>query len=85
MQAVNNISESAMWNWSKPIKFLHLWKLANQSMLNKAHVIEITKVRKIAFMKARDSLVVRYSEERVNWRGGGGGQDGENLFFKASC
>ena len=54
-------------------------------MLNKAHVIEITKVRKIAFMKARDSLVVRYSEERVNWRGGGGGQDGENLFFKASC
>ena len=53
-------------------------------MLNKAHVIEITKVRKIDFMKARDSLVVRYREERVNW-GGGRGQDGENLFFKASC
>ena len=53
-------------------------------MLNKAHVIEITKVRKIDFMKARDSLVVRYREERVNW-GEVGGQDGDNLFFKASC
>ena len=42
-------------------------------MLNKAHVIEITKVRKIDFMKARDSLVVRYREERVNWGEGGGG------------
>ena len=30
-----------MWNWSKPIKFPHLWKLDNQSTLNKAHVVEI--------------------------------------------
>ena len=36
------------------IKFPHVWKLANQATLNKAHVIEITKLWKIAFMKARD-------------------------------
>ena len=29
-QAVNNISESAMWNSSKPIKFAHLSKLGKQ-------------------------------------------------------
>ena len=56
-----------MWNSSKPIKFHHLWKLANESTLNKAQVIEITKTCEVAFMKARDSFVVRYREERVNW------------------
>ena len=56
-----------MWNSSKPIKFPHLWKLANQSTLNKAHVIEVTKACKVAFMKARDSFVVWYREEGVNW------------------
>ena len=35
-------------------------------MLNKAHMIEITKAHKVAFMKARDSFIVRYIEERVN-------------------
>ena len=35
-------------------------------MLNKAHVIEITKAHKVAFMKARESFIVRYIEERVN-------------------
>ena len=32
-----------MWNSSKPIKFPHPQKLANQSTMNKAHVIEIKK------------------------------------------
>ena len=71
-QAFNNISESAVWNSSKPIKFPHLWKLANQSTLNKAHVIEITKACKVAFMKARDSFVVRYrvsiGKKTPGWR-----------------
>ena len=40
------------------IKFAHLQKLANQSMLNKAHLIEITKACIAAFMKSRNSLVV---------------------------
>ena len=67
-QVVNNILGSATWNSSKPIKFPHLWKLANQSTLNKAHVIEITKACKVAFMKARDSFVVRYRKERADWK-----------------
>ena len=66
-QAVNSISEDAIRNSSKPIKFPHLWKLVNQSTLNKANMIEITKACKFAFMKARNFVVVRYEEERVNW------------------
>ena len=61
-EAVNNILASIMWNSSKPIKFPHLWKLANQSTSNKAHVIEITKACKVTFMKERDSSVIRYRE-----------------------
>ena len=45
----------------------HLQKLANQSRLNKAHVIEITKACTVAFMKARNCLVVRCREKHVNW------------------
>ena len=40
-------------------------------MLNKAHVTEILKSCKVAFMKARDFFVVRYREERekeTGWR-----------------
>ena len=70
-----------MWNSSKPVKFPHLWKLSNQSTLNKGDVIEITKAFKVAFMKARESFIVWYREERVNWENK---QDGGNLFFKAS-
>ena len=81
VQAVNNILESVMWNSSKPIKFPHFWKLANQSMLNKAHVIEITKACKVAFMKARDSFVVRHRKERVDWKKN---RMMKILFFKAS-
>ena len=80
-QAFNNISECAVWNSSKPIKFPHLWKLANQSTLNKAHVIEITKACKVAFMKARDSFVVRHRKERVDWKKN---RMMKILFFKAS-
>ena len=71
-----------MWNSSKPIKFPHLWKLANQSTLNKAHVIEITKACKVAFMKARDSFVIRYREEHVKLNKVN--TKVKNLFFKAS-
>ena len=39
-----------MWNSSKPIKFPQLWKLANQSTLNKACMIEIAKACKVAFI-----------------------------------
>ena len=45
-------------------------------------MIEIAKARKVAFMKARDSFVVRYRKERVSWKKKK--QDGKNLFFKAS-
>ena len=80
MQAVNIVSGSTMLNWSKPVKFPHFWNLANQSTLNKAHVIEITKACKVTLMKARDSFVVQYREERVSWK--------KNrivkIFFKAS-
>ena len=48
-------------------------------MLNKAHVMEITKACKVTFMKARDSMVVQHREERVRKK-----HDCENLFFKAS-
>ena len=37
-------------------------KLANQSTLNKAHMIEITKACIVAFMKARNSSVVSCRE-----------------------
>ena len=49
--------QCAIRNLKKPLKFAHLYKLANQSM-RKAHVIEITKSCIAAFMKARNSLVV---------------------------
>ena len=63
-KAVNSISECAMWNSKKPIKFAHLSKLANQSTRNKAHVIEITNACIVAFMKARSSLVVWWIKKK---------------------
>ena len=57
-------------------QFSHLYTLANQSTLNKAHVIEITKARTVAFMKARNSLVVQCREKHVNWKKT---KDGESL------
>ena len=67
MQAVNNISVIAMSNSSKPIKFPHFQKLANQAMLHRAHVNEMAKTSTVAHMKARSSLVARCREKRVNW------------------
>ena len=49
-------------------------------MLNKAHVIKVTKVCTFAFMKTRNSLV-QCREKHVNWEKKT--KDGENLFFKA--
>ena len=37
-------------------------------MLNKAHMMEITKENKVPFRKAIDSLVAQYREECVNWQ-----------------
>ena len=59
---INSISECAMWNSKKPNKSAHLYKSANQSMLNEAHVIETTKACTVGFMKARSSLVVQWRE-----------------------
>ena len=44
---------------SKPIKFAHLEKLTNQLTWNGAHALDIIKVCTVAFMKARNPLVVR--------------------------
>ena len=59
---INSISECAMWISKKPNKFAHLYKSANQSMLNKAHIAETTKACTVGFMKARSSLVVQWRE-----------------------
>ena len=59
----------------------HLCTSANQSTLNKAHVIEITKAYTVAFMEVASSLVVRCREKHVNWKKKT--ENGENLFFKA--
>ena len=48
---------------SKPIKFAHLEKLTNQLTWNGAHALEIIKVCTVAFMKARNPLVVRCREK----------------------
>ena len=64
-------------NSKKPIKFAHLYKLAIQSTLNKAHLIEIIKACVVAFMKARNSLVVWCREKKKKT------ENGENVFFKS--
>ena len=45
-------------------------------------MIERTKAFTVAFMKARNYLVVRHREKRVNWKKKKT-EDGGNLFFKA--
>ena len=50
-------------------------------MLNKAHVIEITKACTITFTKARNPLVVRCGEKHITWKRKT--EDTEKLFFKA--
>ena len=56
-------------------------KSANQSTLNKVHVVKITEAYTVAFMKARNSFVIRCREKHVNLKKKA--EDGENLFFKA--
>ena len=56
-QATNNTSKSAVLNSSKQTKFSHLQKLANQSMLNGTHVIEITITCIVDSMKVKHSLI----------------------------
>ena len=79
VKAVNNILESTMSNLSKPIKFTHLWKLANQSTSKGARATEITKACTVAFMKARNSLVVQFRKIGKKKKT----ENGENIFFKA--
>ena len=43
-------------------------------------MIKITKACTVAFMKARNSLVVRRRDKHVRWKKT---EDGKNLFFKA--
>ena len=43
-------------------------------------MIEITQTCTVAFMKARNSLVVRRREKRLNWKKT---ENGENIFLKA--
>ena len=59
-QAVNSVLYEIQRNQSNLLTF----KLANQSTLNKVHVIEITKACIAAFMKARNSLVVWCREKQ---------------------
>ena len=50
-KAVNNISESAMLNWKKPVKFHHLQKLVNQLILHGPKVVEMGKTPAVLFIK----------------------------------
>ena len=43
-------------------------------------MIKLAKASTVAFMKARNSLVVRCREKYATWEKK---EDGENLFFKA--
>ena len=52
-------------NSNKPINFVHLQWLANQSMSQCALVNE--KSFTVFLMKARKSMVVRWREKRTNW------------------
>lgn len=58
MKAVNVISESAMLNSNKPIKFSHLQKLANQIILHGPHVVEMGNTFTFVFRKAKISLTL---------------------------
>ena len=46
-------------------------------------MIEITKACTVAFMKTRNSFIVRCREKHVNCKKKKKTEDGENLFFKA--
>ena len=67
--------------FKQPNQIPLLQTLANQSTLNKAHVIEIAKACTVASMKARNSLVVVECREKNQLEKKT--EDDENLFFKA--
>ena len=48
-----------MSNSNRPMKFSHLQKIVNQSMLNGTHVKEMAKIFTVLFIKARKYLVAR--------------------------
>ena len=48
-----------MLNSNKPVKFAHLQKLDNQSILHGTHVIEMGKTMVLVFMKVKISLALR--------------------------
>ena len=81
IQAVNNISESGMWNSIKPVQFPYLWKLANQWTLKNAHEIEITKacISYLYESKRIPLCSIKWETCQLEKK-----QDGENDFFKAS-
>ena len=54
--------------WNKPIKFVYLQKLANQSVLHGANLKEMAKRSTVVFMKKRKSLVVWWREKNVSWK-----------------
>lgn len=54
-KAANNISEKAISNSNKSVKIVYLRKLANQSLLHGAHVVEMATASKVVNMKARKS------------------------------
>ena len=59
----------------------HVKKLANQSLLNKAHVIEITKACTVAFIKARNFISCSMKRETCQLEKNPG--DWEIFFFNA--
>ena len=77
VQAFTSMSECAIWNSRKPIKFTLLLKSPNQSTPNKANVIEIIKACIAACVKAINSLVVWCREKKKK------PEDGKNVSCKA--
>ena len=68
----NNWSAQALNNIECYVKFKQTNQICshlkiNQSTLNEAHVIEITKACTVTFMKARNPLVFQWRGGRVNW------------------
>ena len=61
-KTVNKISESAMSIWNKPIKFVYLQKLANQSVLDGTNLKEMAKRSTVVFMKKENPWL--FDEER---------------------
>ena len=68
MCTIIDFSETSSELSSKPIRFAPLSKVANQSTFNRAHVIKLKRTCTVAFMKTRNSFIVRCKAKRVNWK-----------------